>query len=864
MILNKNLKAFMLFVLIFSFSKSYTQSTPFNCDYYAYLFQHNDVYSIDLASGSSSLVATDITPGNINATGYNSKDGYIWGSLSTPSQSIVKIGKDFDNTTYTFTELPTSNRYIGDINLNGVYYLKPGGTTYYKIDLDPASSNYLTYVGSGTLSQNISIHDWAFNAVDNMLYTVEKNSNILYRIHPSTNIVENLGEVPILSGNTYTYGAVYFDLAGNFYVSANQTGTIYIVNDVANLSNGNIINSNIFAFGPSSSSNDGARCPTAAVPVEDCSNGSDDDGDGLVDCDDPSCSGIAACPTIAPPTSGGNEGGLESNNRLSEQINKRNYNRLITNYSFNKETARKIVKTNSYGNKNLYSEFTLEDFIPISIIDEDSIIDSSPLDLINITNAIDLISVDYQKNNETIASILALKTENGVYEHTKYICDRLLGAELLSVSTIQIRDYHFIKSIIKNIGGGLEFVLSLSARESNENQHFIIESHWNLDRYEENATYYNFQIWSNTPDNLLLLANEVVNLLEVQREIDSYNLSTPPPVFIKKGVYKNGQLSLNIINTNATGNVTFDAGFKETETSSLLSMSSTLELNQVYINNINIDTGNLFDIGFRIGDGIQTPDDLFMSDGPWGVDDNASSTQVLSYDVQPSQSFTSENEYNIERNPSIKVSTQEYVSLYKAFTPRFKPVDLSNYNGLEFNAKGTGSMEIRFIKSNINSWENQYKAVVNLTDQLSTYQLPFINFVSSNEDDSMILDNVTTIIFTLVSENGTIQNKEVSIEDIKLTSFSPLTINGLNLEDIGITPNPLDRTGYLNFKGTSSHIGKLLIYNQLGQKIHMSKINIINGHNKIPFNRNNLKSGLYFYTIKSRYINYKTAKMVVK
>lgn len=42
------------------------------------------------------------------------------------------------------------------------------------IDLDPASSNYLTLIGTGTLSQNISIHDWAFNAVYNKLYKVEK------------------------------------------------------------------------------------------------------------------------------------------------------------------------------------------------------------------------------------------------------------------------------------------------------------------------------------------------------------------------------------------------------------------------------------------------------------------------------------------------------------------------------------------------------------------------------------------------------------------------------------------------------------------------------------------------------------------
>ena len=139
------------------------------------------MYSIDLASGTSLLVAENITDGNINAAGYNNADGYIWGSLSSPSKSIVRIGKNYNTDTYYIPELPSSGRYIGDIDPNGMYYLKPGGTTVYKIDLDPNSSNYLQSAGTITLTTNITIHDWAFNALDGALYTVEKNTNILYK-----------------------------------------------------------------------------------------------------------------------------------------------------------------------------------------------------------------------------------------------------------------------------------------------------------------------------------------------------------------------------------------------------------------------------------------------------------------------------------------------------------------------------------------------------------------------------------------------------------------------------------------------------------------------------------------------------------
>ncbi|NNF75675.1 MAG: hypothetical protein HKN00_10845, partial [Flavobacteriaceae bacterium] len=201
------LKFQILFIgFILSFQSATAQDAPFNCSYSAYLFQFNDVYSIDLASGNSYVVASDVTEGNINAAAYNPADGYLWGSLTSPQKSIVRIGNNFETTIFYIDELPTNNRYVGDVNSNGVYYLKGGGTTYYKIDLDPASENYAQHISTENLSQSINIHDWAFNAVDGQLYTVEKNTNRLYRINPTTSFVENLGEVPVLSGLSYTYG----------------------------------------------------------------------------------------------------------------------------------------------------------------------------------------------------------------------------------------------------------------------------------------------------------------------------------------------------------------------------------------------------------------------------------------------------------------------------------------------------------------------------------------------------------------------------------------------------------------------------------------------------------------------------------
>ena len=878
--LPKHFKLITFLLVIITTLSLKAQEEPFNCDYNAYLFQRNDIYALDLASGSSYIVKEDITPGSINAVGYNPADGYIWGSLSTPAKTIVRIGKNFNVETFYVDELPNSSRYVGDVSSEGIYYLKGGGTSYYKIDLNPESENYTKYISSETLSKNISVHDWAFNSVDGHLYTVEKKTNILYRINATTGEVINLGEVPILAGLNYTYGAVYFDKSGRFYVSANQTGTVYVIQSVQTLESGSQLDSNLFAYGPSSSSNDGARCPTAPVPQEDCSNGLDDDGDGLVDCDDPACSGVAVCPVLAPQVSSGNDGGLESNDRLSQQINQRNYLRKKGNYKFDKLKAKKVIKSKKYKKSAAKStNFDLKDLIPLDVIAGTTTVESSPLDLIAITNATELYSVDYVKDGETIAVVLATKTENGVYEHTKFICDRLLGAELLSVSTIELFQQeseegeeeqegdgvHFIKSIIKNSNGTKEFVLSFSGRLINGDKNFEIDSHWNIDKYQAGATYYNFQIWSNSVDDLLTLGEEALALFEIQKPILDYETSSPPPVFVKKGKYVNGTLELELINVRRSKSVVIDAGFKRTETSATEYFNDKIDLKGNYLESLVIETGNIFDIGFRIENEYNlTPDDLFMSDGVWGKDDSPEGTTVSEFAITQNENIYTGSGYRVERNIALKATTSAYVSAFRSLTPRFTAVDLSRFSTLELDAKGTGDVEITIVKESIGAWENQFRTTVKLNDTESHYAIPFSHFVSAL-GGSMDLSDTVNIVFTMSSDGTTVLEKQLNLKDIQFTA-RPLAVdtNVIAENEVLLVPNPMKYSSELSFYSETNATTKIEVYNITGSLIREIKTQTIIGNNRVSMLREGLKSGIYFIKIRNDFRNYKIVKLVMK
>ena len=431
-------------------------------------------------------------------------------------------------------------------------------------------------------------------------------------------------------------------------------------------------------------------------------------------------------------------------------------------------------------------------------------------------------------------------------------------------NTITINEQAFIKSIIKNPDGTHEFVLSLSAKVINNDENFFVESHWNLDKYENDVTFYNFQIWANTIDDLYLLGEEVLNLLNIEKPISEYDNSEPPVVFVRKGKYGNGGLDLQIINNNGTQTVNFDAGYRATETSEFNNLNTDINLNGQYLTNVRIETGRLFDIGFRIGDGVTTPDDLFMSDGPWGYDDSQAGTTVNTYEVTSNDYTFADEDRPVERNVYLDATTNTYVAAYRALTPRFEPVDLTDFNNLKFTAKGTGQLEIAFVKASITDWEDQYKRTVMLSETPQTYLLPIEEFYSATGNGT--LNDVVTLVFTMVSQDGTSVNKTMTLENLRFSNNNALSVNDFvtDTTDMRVYPNPMQTTATIDFTLPQAETVAFELYDQTGKQVYSTNYSAVAGKNSITFNRNNLSTGLYFCKIVSDQYKLNPLKLIIK
>ncbi len=70
-----------------------------------------------------------------------------------------------------------------------------------------------------------------------------------------------------------------------------------------------------------------------------------------------------------------------------------------------------------------------------------------------------------------------------------------------------------------------------------------------------------------------------------------------------------------------------------------------------------------------------------------------------------------------------------------------------------------------------------------------------------------------------------------------------------SIDNLNASPNPFSNSTTITFQSTENQEILVFIRNVLGRTIFTKTIEAHKGINKIPFYRNNLKSGMYIYAI---------------
>ncbi len=520
---------------------------------------------------------------------------------------------------------------------------------------------------------------------------------------------------------------------------------------------------------------DGECATVSASCVEICNNGIDDDGDGLVDSDDPDCN-----------TSPSYNAGLESNNRLADKIAARNYQRVK-----NSKTTHADELFNAKNYSLIWGTSTdihIAEFIPAKV--EDYIVkDGTPIDLTELSNATQVVAVDYFSDDQRVGGIIALKSENAVYEHSKYICDRMGGALLEDISYIRFRGENLILYKNKQASGEKEVALSFSAAITDTDE-LEIENHWNTANYNTGDHFLNFQVWANTTKELSTILDELDQKLSSYFPVKTVSSSPAPLTFLSNGSYKNGVVKLNIRNKSRAEQATVKGSYRSSENGELIAFEETIQLDGQKDKTVTLETGFMYDFGFEISDGKYTADAVYLSDGKWLIDDAHEGVRVNNFEIKAQQMDSmvlSENCYLLEREVDIDADVRDYLNISRSITPKYESRDMSEFDAIALDLAGTGAVEVVIVRRGEEDWSKHQRVRFELNQNLKTYYINAKNAV--NVENSLDLSDVIMVVISIPGDGKNFKSKSLKVRNLRFTNLPEARGNTENAR-ANIFPNP--------------------------------------------------------------------------
>ncbi|KZY71056.1 hypothetical protein A3760_11890 [Oleiphilus sp. HI0122] len=259
-----------IFSIVFSFFMviNVHAVTPFDaCPTEAFIIQtptsKTIAYGVDLSTGSYNTLTPDMQTNKVNGAGYNFHDDYIYG-WDYGSATLSRFGSEYTPEPLTIVSGKIGrNFYVGDVSIEeNKWFGYRSGHGLYSVDLnDPDDSLVMTQVATSSSMGNPNLTDFAFHPTNGLIYAVD-NNGFLRTIDPITGQTTRIREVlnEAGAGFNFVFGAQFFDVNNNLYLSNNGNGYIYKIDVSVSEPQGVF-----FAYGPTSSSNDGARCALAPV-----------------------------------------------------------------------------------------------------------------------------------------------------------------------------------------------------------------------------------------------------------------------------------------------------------------------------------------------------------------------------------------------------------------------------------------------------------------------------------------------------------------------------------------------------------------------------------------------------------------------
>lgn len=555
--------------------------------------------------------------------------------------------------------------------------------------------------------------------------------------------------------------------------------------------------------------------------------------------------------SIASKVTSGNNGGLESNGDLATLIAKRNFNRIKTNSFADKKTVQKKFLSSSISAKTSATSVDFSTIIPnTGMFGTETTYISSPTDLIGITNAKQVYSVDYYEGDKRLAAVLATSTKGSIYGHSKAICDRLNNSTLEDIRTINLNGYEIIMAKLKRADGEIEYALNFSVQDlGTQNK---LHSYWNIDQYPK-GDYLNFQVWGSSMGQICSITNAIITKFQLQGTLSSDIVDNRiPSVFVKKGLYKEGKLYLTIINKAKNSKLNFQGNKKTTELTPSDFVNQNISLTGSYEENIEVELGRLFDIGFSIiGETSKQLDAVYLADGPWGLDYSKTETTIETYNIDNTTNKTvASNQYAVERNASVSGEIYGTLNVFRNILPGELVFDASTYSTVGFVIQNSLPVEVVLVTENLTDWNNRLRFQLPVHTSAAELNILFDQFTNPL-GQKYNKEKIKGIVFSVQGNYQAFQTFSVSVSQLTFKNAATLSAPSFvsaKLNSIYNYPNPCTQSTTIVLP-TALESAKVIVFDTTGRVVKTKIFTTIPSTNEITIELDNLNKGVYHYRV---------------